>query len=264
MNSVLYTPSMIKNATLYLFASSTGIFRSFVTGAVKGFSWQDQSTKRATAKKGTNRISTIFGKRYNSEWNPKELLMYFCIMKHLLLILVLCCLVLACRQEKRYHGKDEVPVAGVSQGVQDILAYQKAQNEEFKDPETSPLPDRYRKNFTGLDFFPADENYVVKAYLERTPDAEPFMMPSTTDEKSWEVVYGIAKFELNGELFQLEIYQGLDLMQREGFEDYLFLPFLDMTNGEETYGGGRYLDLRIPEGDTLQIDFNRAYNPYCV
>jgi uncharacterized protein (DUF1684 family) len=53
-------------------------------------------------------------------------------------------------------------------------------------------------------------------------------------------------------------------MQQEGMEDYLFLPFLDETNGFETYGGGRYLDLRIPVGDTIEIDFNTAYNPFCA
>jgi uncharacterized protein (DUF1684 family) len=53
-------------------------------------------------------------------------------------------------------------------------------------------------------------------------------------------------------------------MQESDYRDYLFLPFIDQTNGEETYGGGRYVDLRIPEGDTLIIDFNKAYNPYCA
>ena len=53
-------------------------------------------------------------------------------------------------------------------------------------------------------------------------------------------------------------------MNDEGFEDYLFLPFLDDTNGEESYGGGRYIDLKIPEGDQMTIDFNTAYNPYCA
>ena len=53
-------------------------------------------------------------------------------------------------------------------------------------------------------------------------------------------------------------------MKEEGYEDYLFLPFLDDTNGEESYGGGRYIDCRIPEGDTIEIDFNKAYNPYCA
>ena len=44
----------------------------------------------------------------------------------------------------------------------------------------------------------------------------------------------------------------------------MFLPFSDETNGIESYGGGRYIDLRIPEGNTLIIDFNSAYNPYCA
>ena len=53
-------------------------------------------------------------------------------------------------------------------------------------------------------------------------------------------------------------------MNEDGFKDYLFLPFMDDTNGEQTYAGGRYIDLRIPEGNTLKIDFNKAYNPYCA
>ena len=71
-------------------------------------------------------------------------------------------------------------------------------------------------------------------------------------------------FELNGIAHELEVYRSLDLIGEEGYEDYLFLPFADESNGESTYGGGRYIDLTIPEGDVLVIDFNRAYNPYCV
>src|SRR5690606_22205799 len=71
-------------------------------------------------------------------------------------------------------------------------------------------------------------------------------------------------FQLKGKEYQLNVYQGQDLMKEEGYEDYLFLPFIDDTNGEESYGGGRYIDLRIPEGDSMVIDFNSAYNPYCA
>ena len=89
-------------------------------------------------------------------------------------------------------------------------------------------------------------------------------MPTTTDRTSWEVLYGIAFFSLNGTEHQLEIYKSLELPDAAKKEEYLFLPFMDLTNGEETYGGGRYLNLKIPEGNSLVIDFNRAYNPYCV
>ncbi len=106
--------------------------------------------------------------------------------------------------------------------------------------------------------------YIVKAKLVRTPDALAFLMPTNTNEYEKEVVYGIVYFQLNGKDHQLEIYQNEELKLKEGFEDYLFLPFTDQTNGEETYGGGRYIDLRVPQTDTMTIDFNRAYNPYCA
>ncbi|MBT8237700.1 MAG: DUF1684 domain-containing protein [Croceitalea sp.] len=177
--------------------------------------------------------------------------------------LLLMILFLSCGQKKKYHDRT-VQTAVNSDAIATIFAYQKSVNEEFKNPETSPLPDRFRKKFTGLDFYEPDTNYIVSAYFERTPDAIPFFMPTTTDRQSQEVVYGIANFSLNGQEHQLEVYQTIELKEEEGFEDYLFLPFLDDTNGVETYGGGRYIDLSIPEGDTLVIDFNKAYNPYCV
>ena len=172
---------------------------------------------------------------------------------------------LGCKQEKKYHdeNKNHAPVQG-EVSVTDILNFQNELNAEFKDPETSPLSDRYRKNFESLEFFPPDTNYIVKARFIRRPDAIPFLMPTTTERMSEEVVYGIAHFSLNGKEHQLEIYQNKELMLEEAYRDYLFLPFSDNTNGEETYTGGRYLDLRIPNGDTIVLDFNKAYNPYCA
>lgn len=171
-------------------------------------------------------------------------------------------LMVACGQEKKYHdGKKEVPDSPL---VAEIMEFQEELDESFKDPETSPLTDKHRKDFEGLDFFAPDTSYIVTARFERTPDAIPFFMPTTTDRKTQEVLFGIAHFTLNGEERQLEVYRSLELMKQEEYKDYLFLPFLDATNGEETYGGGRYIDLSIPEGDTLVIDFNKAYNPYCA
>ncbi|WP_396591981.1 DUF1684 domain-containing protein [Allomuricauda sp. R78024] len=172
-------------------------------------------------------------------------------------------LILACGPDKKYHSST-TGIQVKSSAIKEVINFQKNLNATFKNPETSPLPDRYRKDFEGLDFFEPDTNYIVRAKFERTPDAIPFLLATTTDEKTEEVVYGIAHFQLNGIKHKLEIYQTLDLMDTEEYKDYLFLPFLDETNGTETYGGGRYIDLTIPEGDTILIDFNRAYNPYCV
>ncbi|AUS06923.1 DUF1684 domain-containing protein [Pseudotamlana carrageenivorans] len=142
--------------------------------------------------------------------------------------------------------------------------YQRQQNADFKDVTKSPLKPSDLKVFQGLDFFKHDSTYRVHAYLKCTPDTKWFKMKTTTDRLSDERIYGVLSFELKGESFNLNVYQGKDLMTQEGFEDYLFLPFLDETNGVETYGGGRYIDVRIPTGDSLIIDFNKAYNPYCA
>lgn len=174
-------------------------------------------------------------------------------------------LTIACKQEKRYHdANNHAVVDAKTDALQGIAKFQSKLNAEFRDPKTSPLPDRFRKDFEGLDFFEPDTTYRITAKFVRTPEAIPFLMPTTTDRKSQEVVYGVAHFELNGKQHQLEIYQNKELMLQEGFADYLFLPFTDKTNGNETYTGGRYIDLSIPSGATIDIDFNTAYNPYCV
>ena len=186
-------------------------------------------------------------------------------MRQTFLLTLMVLVLLGCKEEKRYHDeiKDD-KASAVDDVLKDILKFQDNMNEEFKNPETSPLPDRYRKDFEGLAFFEPNTNYVVKAKLVLTPEALPFLMPTTTDRKSEEVVYGIAHFQLNGKEHRLEIYQNKELMLQEEHKDYLFLPFSDKTNGEETYSGGRYIDLAIPNGDSIIIDFNKAYNPYCA
>ena len=173
-------------------------------------------------------------------------------------------LLLSCKQDKKYHVSQKEVLVAQTDAVYDILEFQKELNIEFKNPETSPLPDKYRKDFENLDFFPPDTSFIVSAKFVRTPEAIPFLMPTTTDRKSEEVVFGIAHFTLKGKEHQLEIYQNKELMREEKYRDYLFLPFTDKTNGEETYMGGRYLDLSIPEGDSIILNFNKAYNPYCV
>lgn len=148
--------------------------------------------------------------------------------------------------------------------IQGETIFQRELNAEFKDASKSPLKNKDRKNFTGLDFFKVDSTFVVQARLELTPDSGWFNMRTTTSRVSKERVFGILHFELKGKPYQLNVYQGEETMEIEGMEDYLFLPFLDETNGFESYGGGRYIDLRIPEGETITIDFNTAYNPFCA
>ena len=142
--------------------------------------------------------------------------------------------------------------------------FQKEINAEYKDASTSPLKDKDRKNFKGLEFFKFDSVYVVHASFEKTPNESSFEMKTTTDRLPVYVKYGIVTFNLKGNEYHLNVYQNQDLTKKEDYEDYLFLPFLDDTNGDESYGGGRYIDLEIPKGDEVVIDFNKGYNPYCA
>ena len=142
--------------------------------------------------------------------------------------------------------------------------WQRKMNADFKDASKSPLKDKDRNKFKGLDFFKFDSTYVVQATLTRTPDEKPFKMKTTTERLPEYVKYGVVTFELHGENHQLNIYQSLGLLDDPEYEDYLFLPFLDNTNGETSYAGGRYVECRIPKGNNLTIDFNTAYNPYCA
>ncbi|WP_299113055.1 DUF1684 domain-containing protein [uncultured Winogradskyella sp.] len=170
-------------------------------------------------------------------------------MKHFFLLFLMI-FSLSCAQDKQMLNEE--------------TQWQKELNAEYKDASKSPLKKKDLKTFKGLDFFRFDSTYVVKANLKRTPDSKWFDMKTTTDRVSKERIFGVVTFELKGIRCQLNVYQGKEQMQTEGYRDYLFLPFLDDTNGNESYGGGRYIDLRIPEGDTLMIDFNTAYNPYCA
>lgn len=170
-------------------------------------------------------------------------------MRRLVFVLI-AILSLGCGPEKR-------PLEGETE-------WQRKKNADFKDATKSPLPKKDRNAFTGLDFFEVDSSFVVTAQLIRQPETKFFAMETTTERLTQERVYGVLNFEMKGQHVQLNVYQGEEHLQTEGFEDYLFLPFLDHTNGDATYGGGRYLDLRIPEGNSISIDFNTAYNPYCV
>lgn len=148
--------------------------------------------------------------------------------------------------------------------IKDIEAYQAAQNKEFSNKETTILTSEDFEHFTALDFYPINLKFSVTANFVRTPDEKPFLMPTTTDRLPEYVKYGEAHFTIDGKELKLELYQSTKHYEEEGYEDYLFLPFTDLTSGDGSYGGGRFMDARIPKGDKMILDFNKAYNPYCA
>lgn len=149
---------------------------------------------------------------------------------------------------------------------EEIKSFQYEMNTYYADAETSPLTEEDLATFKGLEFFEISENYQVEATFELTPDTPVFEMPTTTDRLPLYRKYGIARFTINGKKMELSIYQNQKLMTSFEYADHLFLPFNDTSNGKSTYEGGRFIDLEIPaEGSqTIVIDFNKAYNPYCA
>jgi uncharacterized protein (DUF1684 family) len=148
--------------------------------------------------------------------------------------------------------------------VKEIKQFQDGLNKEYKDAETSPLPSNKRESFGGINFFPINLRYVVTAKFVRTSNERIFAMPTTGNSAKQYVKYGEAQFALMGRQYKLSIYQSINLAKQRKYRDYLFIPFRDATSGKETYGGGRYIDITIPQSDTLVINFNMAYQPYCA
>ena len=146
----------------------------------------------------------------------------------------------------------------------EIGRFQEELNTSYRNPEKSPLEPQDMAAFEGLPFFPVNEKYRIEARFVRTPGSKPFKMATSTNRLPIYEKYGEAHFELNGQQVVIPIYQNHGLRETEEYKDYLFLPFKDQTNGDSSYGGGRYVELRIPAADTIVIDFNKAYNPYCA
>ncbi len=145
-----------------------------------------------------------------------------------------------------------------------IKKFQKELNAEYLNPKESPLRGDNLKNFKKHPFFPINLKYRVTARFVKTENPVPFELPTSSGKFKQYQEYGKATFELDGESLTLTLYQSLDLMKIEKYKDHIFLPFRDETNEKETYGGGKYMDLKIPTGNEIVLDFNKSYQPYCA
>ncbi|MDG1681904.1 MAG: DUF1684 domain-containing protein [Flavobacteriaceae bacterium] len=170
-------------------------------------------------------------------------------MKNFVVLIILYTVLLSCKEQKRY--------------IPNLTEFQKELNASFKDVTKSPLAKNDRQNFVSLDFFDFDSSYVVKAVLIPSSKDSIFNMKTNTDRMHSYNKYGKIKFKLYENYFELSVYKDNELVTDQT-DDELFLPFYDNTNGITTYSGGRYIDLKFSNDSIISIDFNKAYNPYCV
>lgn len=139
-------------------------------------------------------------------------------------------------------------------------------NEELKSKKTSPLLKVDRKAFHDLEYFPVDETWNIEAHYHRIYEGEVLdFMTSKGSIKKFQK-YGYFVFTHD------EIHDTLYAYKRvypdgyvPNYPPYLFIPFKDHTSGNETYGGGRYIDTKVFETDqVVMLDFNTCYSPYCA
>lgn len=145
-----------------------------------------------------------------------------------------------------------------------VRIFQSELNEQYADEKNSPLPKDKLVDFDGHPFYPVDKKYKVKAKLKLTPNAESFKVQTTTTRLAEYRPYGTASFTLEGKEVVLTLYSSKSMEADPHYKDYLFLMYNDLTNGDETYGGGRYINVKKKEGKKIVIDFNQSYNPYCA
>ena len=155
------------------------------------------------------------------------------------------------------HAQEKFDVAAVQE-------FQKKINEEYANPKESPLMAQDLAKFKSLDFFPINEKAFVVAQFVRTKKEKPFKMKTSTSRTPIYIKYGEITFILEGKELKLNVYRDIELSKKAAYKDDLFLPFSDLTSGKESYIGGRYIDLKLPKGDIIVVDFNTAYNPYCA
>ncbi|PCJ66887.1 MAG: hypothetical protein COA58_05395 [Bacteroidetes bacterium] len=140
---------------------------------------------------------------------------------------------------------------------QQVLNYRDSMSAIFYSGSNNVLPEDEISPMGKLIFFDVDEKFRIKATFKKIEDGEVFEMKTSTDRLPEYRVYGKFSFQLDGD-------QSLTLYQNVEQPEYLFCPFKDVTNGETSYGAGRYLDFKMDDLASPILDFNYAYNPYCA
>ncbi len=136
---------------------------------------------------------------------------------------------------------------------------------EFANPDETPLDSiHFNTAYHDPYFYPVNPKYKIKAKFKIDTTGAVFGMATNTARKPNYRVYGHLYFTVSDTAQQLTVYQNVDYMNDPEYGKLLFLPFRDKTCGKTSYGAGRYLDIKIPRSDSVYLDFNKAYNPYCA
>jgi uncharacterized protein (DUF1684 family) len=140
------------------------------------------------------------------------------------------------------------------------IASWRAEKDRFMRSSESPVAEAQRATFAELPYFPTNEEYRIPAALRPGKVEDILEMPTSTGQRRHMRRIGALEFTLKGEPLKLTAFADASDTQLRR----LFVPFFDRTNGTETYPGGRYLDLDRTATGIYDLDFNRAYHPFCL
>jgi len=178
------------------------------------------------------------------------------MLKPGMLILTLCAIVLC-----GCSGPDNSGLEPSSTQQDSILQGRLAKDRDFKSGENSPIPGPERAGFQGLSYYPINPDLRFRAKLIRYPRPKQIRLGTNTGEIRSGLRYGYFEFQVENRTCRLNVYKLEDAPDHGAS---LFIPFRDATSGKETYGSGRYLDLKENTSGIYDLDFNLAYNPYCA
>ncbi len=112
--------------------------------------------------------------------------------------------------------------------------------------------------YRGLHYLPIDGRYRVAATFEPADTGRTLTLETSTGGRRLLPLRGKLHFRLAGRDLALDAFEMGDR------PDDLFVIFKDATNGQETYGTGRFLWVNRPAGGKTVVDFNFAWNPLCA
>ena len=138
----------------------------------------------------------------------------------------------------------------------------KQKDEFFSNHHQSPISEEDQLKFTGLDYYDPNTKYRFELMLNEYSDHKPIQLNDSKGNIRNMLIWGEFNFDIEGENYTLQAYK------TDAKENRLFVPFKDLTNGKETYGAGKYLDLYYEEdltpGEKWILDFNKSTNPWCA
>jgi uncharacterized protein (DUF1684 family) len=146
----------------------------------------------------------------------------------------------------------------------ELSQFRMSKDSQFKTDKDSPIPEEIKPTFEGLKYYPESKEFIFTAKIIKFEKQDTVKFrTSKEDITRFMIKYCKLEFKLLDSTYSL---LGFLPMKNGQVIDppELFVPFFDETNGKDTYEAGRYLDFPIDSKETLILDFNYAYNPYCA